>query len=230
VTVPHLRDTLALAGRTVTRAGLVVGSGGNLSARDPGSDEFWVTAAGTFLDRLGRDDFVPVSLHAPPNTAPSDAGPSDAGPSGGPSDMQPSAPPRPSTEVALHLATYRVRPDVNAVIHLHPQVVILLDALGERIRLITTDHAYYVARVATTPFHPPGSAELAAVAAEAVGDGTNCVVLAHHGCSVVGETVDIALRRAMNLEEAARLTYRALLLTGGIGPRPLPECPSIDSI
>jgi ribulose-5-phosphate 4-epimerase/fuculose-1-phosphate aldolase len=218
VRASNLRDELALAGHAVSRAGLVVGSGGNLSARDPGSQEFWVTAAGAFLDRLGRDDFVPVDLDVPAN---GDSAPNEAPASAGP---------RPSTEVALHVATYRVRPDVNAVIHLHPQVVVLLDALGERIRLITTDHAFYVGRVATTPFHPPGTPELAAVGADAVSDGTNCVVLAHHGCSVVGDTVDMALRRAMNLEEAARLTYRALLLTGGIGPRPVPESPSIDSV
>jgi len=191
----------------------VVGSGGNLSTREPGSDQFWVTAAGTFLDRLDRDDFVPVPIGID----------LDALPATGPERAQP------SSESALHAATYAVRPDVNAVIHLHPQIVVLLDALGERIRLITTDHAYYVGRVTTTPFHPPGSTELAEVAAGAVRDGTNCVVLAHHGCSVVGDTVELALRRAVNLEEAARLTYRALLLTGGIGPRPVPECPPIGA-
>ena len=192
----------------------MVGSGGNLSTREPGSDQFWVTAAGTFLDRLDRDDFVPVPIGID----------LDALPATGPARAERT---QPSSESALHAATYAVRPDVNAVIHLHPQIVVLLDALGERIRLITTDHAYYVGRVATTPFHPPGSTELAEVAAGAVRDGTNCVVLAHHGCSVVGDTVELALRRAMNLEEAARLTYRALLLTGGIGPRPVPECPPI---
>jgi L-fuculose-phosphate aldolase len=208
VTAQDLRDQLALVGRVVSGAGLVVGSGGNLSAREPGSDRFWVTAAGTFLDRLDRDDFVTVPLDADPVSGPARA--------------------RASSEVALHVETYRARPDVNAVIHLHPQVVVLLDALGERIRLITTDHAYYVRRVATTPFHPPGTPELAAVGAEAVRDGTNCVVLAHHGCSVVADNLDMAQRRAMNLEEAARLTYRALLLTGGLGPRPVPECPPVE--
>jgi L-fuculose-phosphate aldolase len=201
---------LADVGRVVSSAGLVVASGGNISTREPGSDQFWVTAAGTFLDRLDRDDVVPVPV---------------AG-SAGPARAERA---QPSSESALHAATYAVRPDVNAVIHLHPQIVVLLDALGESIRLITTDHAFYVGRVATTPFHPPGSAELAEVAAEAVRDGTNCVVLAHHGCSVVGDTLESALRRALNLEEAARLTYRALLLTGGIGPRPLPECPPIGA-
>ena len=201
-----LRDQLALVGRAVAGNGLVVGSGGNLSARDPGSNELWVTAAGTFLDHLDRDDFVPVGL--------------DASSSGS----------RASTELALHLAVYRARPDINAVVHLHPQVVVLLDALGERIRLVTTDHAYYVRRVATTPFHPPGTDDLARVAADAVRDGTNCVILAHHGCSVIGDTVEMALRRALNLEEAARMTYRALMLTGGIGAREIAECPAIEAV
>ena len=53
-----LRDQLAQVGRAVIHAGLVVGSGGNLSARTAGSDEFWVTAAGTWLDRLDRGSFV----------------------------------------------------------------------------------------------------------------------------------------------------------------------------
>ena len=48
-------------------------------------------------------------------------------------------------------------------------------------------------------------------ASEAVSDGTNAVVLAHHGCSALGDSVPMALRRAMNLEEAATMTYRLLL-------------------
>jgi L-fuculose-phosphate aldolase len=47
-----LRDQLAHVGFDVVRAGMVVGSGGNLSARATGEDECWVTAAGTWLDRL----------------------------------------------------------------------------------------------------------------------------------------------------------------------------------
>lgn len=205
-----LRDQLAHVGYDVVRAGLIVGSGGNLSAREPGDDVCWVTAAGSWLDRLERPSFVKVRI---------------ADGSVVPDELDPSGHRRvpPSTELALHLATYRARPDVNAVVHLHPQSVVLLDALGERIRLVTTDHAAYVRRVVSTPFHRPGSPELAAAAAAAAGDGTNCIVLAHHGCSVLGDTVEMAHRRARNLEEAAQLTYRAYTL-GALAS--LPECPS----
>ena len=37
------------------------------------------------------------------------------------------------------------------------------------------------------------------------------VVLAHHGCSALGDSTSMALRRAMNLEEAATMTYRLIL-------------------
>jgi len=195
---------LRAMGRAVVAAGLVVGSGGNFSAREPGGDTCWVTGAGTWLERLEANDFVEVRL---------DDGASVKGEIA------------PSTERALHLATYRARPDVNAIVHLHPQLAVLLDALGEPIRLLTTDHAFYLRRVARVPFHPPGSAALADAAASAVADGTNCVILAHHGCSVLGPDIAMAHRRASNLEEAARLTYRALMLTGGLPGRPIPECP-----
>ena len=153
-----LRDQLAHAGYSMVSAGLVVGSGGNLSARVPDADTCWVTGAGTWLDRLNRSDFAEVGL-------------ADGGPAGGrvPRDGVP-----PSTELALHLATYRVRPDVRAIVHLHPQTALLLDALGERIRLVSTDHAVYLRRIVTTPFRPPGSAELAGVAAAAAADGAPC--------------------------------------------------------
>jgi L-fuculose-phosphate aldolase len=200
------RDQLAHAGYCVVSAGLVVGSGGNLSARVPGADTIWVTGAGTWLDRLNRPDFTEVRL-------------ADG-------SVVRDGTPSPTTELPLHLATYRVRPDVSAIIHLHPQTALLLDALGERIRLVSTDHVYYLREVVSTPFRLPGSAELAEIAAEAVADGTNCVLLAHHGCSVLGETVELAHKRALYLEEAAQLTYRAL--AAGVLAS-LAECPAAYS-
>jgi L-fuculose-phosphate aldolase len=186
------RDQLTHVGGEVVRAGLVVGSGGNLSARVPGADEFWVTAAGTWLNLLDRASFVRVRI-ADGATVDDAAYP-------------------PTSELLLHLATYRRRTDVAAIVHLHPQSVLLLDALNEAVRLVTTDHVAYLRRIVTAPFRLPGTAELADEAADAAADGTNCVILSHHGCSVLADSVELAHKRALYLEEAARLTYRALAL------------------
>jgi L-fuculose-phosphate aldolase len=61
------------------------------------------------------------------------------------------------------------------------------------------------------PYFPNGSDELADGAAEQAREH-DCIVLSHHGCSAVGEDLGAAYRRALNLEEAAIATYRALLL------------------
>jgi ribulose-5-phosphate 4-epimerase/fuculose-1-phosphate aldolase len=190
-----LRDQLAHVGYDVVQAGLVCGSGGNLSARIPDEDAIWVTASGSWLDRLSRNTFAPVRI--------SDGSPATVG-------TMPAPRIEPTSEIALHLALYRVRPDVNAVIHLHPQTALLLDALGEHIRIVTTDHAFYVRRVSTVPFRLPGSTEVAALTAAMAADGTDCLVLSQHGCVVMGDSVELAHKRARNLEEAAAMTYRAL--------------------
>jgi L-fuculose-phosphate aldolase len=191
---PHraLIAQLAKLGRGAVAAGLVQGSGGNLSARAPGGGVAVVTATGTWLDELTPADFSLVRI-------------ADGAVLGGH--------PAPSVELPLHLACYRVRPDANAVVHLHPQLSVLLAALGHPIRLITTDHVYYVREIRIAPYRRSGTTELATEAAALLADGRcNCVILAHHGCSVVADSVELAHKRAVNLEEAALATYRALQL------------------
>lgn len=180
------------AGRHAVDVGLVQASGGNLSARVPGTGTFVVTGTGTWLDRLTPADFVDIAMDG---TIPDGA--------------------RPSVEWKLHQRTYAVRPDVGAVVHLHPQHAILVDALGEQIRCISLDHAYYLGEVPRIPFLPSGSDDLADAAAAAVAGGADALVLGHHGCSALGDTVEMALRRALNVEEAAAQTYRLLLLGRG---------------
>jgi L-fuculose-phosphate aldolase len=182
-------DQLVEVGRSAVERGLVLASGGNLSARLPGAGEFVVTGAGTWLDRLTPADFTVMTV--------------DGDVVGGAV--------RPSTEWKLHQRTYRARPDVHAVVHLHPQHAVLVDALGHPIRLLSLDHAVYVRSIGTVPYFPNGSDELADGAAEQAREH-DCIVLAHHGCSALGEDVGMAYRRAMNLEEAAVATYRCLLL------------------
>lgn len=200
--MPDLLEQLAGVGRSVVARGLVIGSGGNLSARSPDGDSCWVTGAGTWLDQLDAASFSLVRIA---------------------DGAVLSGHPEPSTEVLLHLRSYQARPDAAAVIHLHPQLSVLLDALGRRIRLVTTDHAFYVREIGRVPWYRPGTEELAAAAAAAVAGGCNCVILAHHGCSVLAPDIELAHKRVLNLEEAARATYSALLLTGADGA--VPECP-----
>ena len=151
-----------------------------------------VTASGTWLNRLDRTSFSIMDL---------------AG------DVVEGAD-KPSSEWKLHQRAYLARPDIGSVVHVHPAHAILLDALGHPVRLVTLDHAYYVGSIGRTPYHPNGSDELADTAAEQLAEH-NCVIMGNHGSTTVGDDCDMALRRALNLENAAELTYRALLAGNG---------------
>jgi L-fuculose-phosphate aldolase len=178
---------LCEVGRDAARRGLVLASAGNLSARLPDGESFVVTAAGSWFDRLAPADFSVLAMD------------------GRVLDGHPT----PSSEWRLHARTYRVRSDVNCVIHLHPQAAVILDACGHAVRLITLDHAHYLRKVVAVPFAHNGTDELADSAAEAARE-CDAIVMSHHGTSTLGPTIEMAYRRALNLEDAAQSTFRCL--------------------
>lgn len=182
-------DHLITISRDVVSRGLTLASGGNLSARDPDNPEhFIITGMGTWFDKITADEFSLVSL----------AGDHLAGVA-------------PSSEWKVHHLAYLARPDAYSVMHVHPQYSVLVDALGEKIRLLTLDHVGYVKSVGRVGFAPNGSDELASTIADQLGEH-DCVVMAHHGCATVGDTISMAYRRILNLEEAATNTYRCLVV------------------
>lgn len=196
----RLVQQLIEVGRDAARRGLVLASAGNISAR-VADDRFVVSASGVWFDRLTPADFVELGLGDDETGVPAEG---DA---------------KPSSEWKLHHRAYRVRPDVECVLHLHPRTAVVLASLGREIRSITLDHAYYLGPIGTTPFYHNGTDELADSAAEQLRDH-DCVVMRHHGCSVVADTVEMAYRRALNLEDAAQATALALQLgdTGTVFP------------
>ena len=184
-----LADQLAEVGRAAVARGLVVASGGNLSARCPDRDAFVVTGTGTWLDRLVPDDFALVGL---------DGAVVDGA--------------EPSSEWRLHRATYSGPPGrlaPSSTCTRRPRSSSTPSAT--RSGVLTLDHATYLRRIERVPYFPNGSDELADASAEASRD-CDVIVLANHGCSTLGATVEMAWRRALNLEEAAMNTFRCLQL------------------
>jgi ribulose-5-phosphate 4-epimerase/fuculose-1-phosphate aldolase len=197
-----VRADVVRLGRRVVQAGLVVAMGGNVSARRPGSDVVVVTPTARALDEL-TPAALPVVALATGSRCDGDGDGVSQGDGGGVT--------RPTTELALHLAVLRARPDVTVALHLHPPATTLLHALGIPIRALTTDHALALARRAELPYLDPGSDELADAVAGAVA-AADVVLLRHHGCVVVADSADVAFSRAANVEAAAEATYRAHVL------------------
>lgn len=195
VTMRDLLAQLSATGAAAVERRLVQASGGNLSVRVPGEDRFLVTRTGAWLDRLGEADFSLVGL----------SGELLEGP-------------EPSSEHRVHLRVYERRPDVGAIVHLHQQMTVLVDAMGLEILPLTLDQAHYLRAIHRVGFFPNASWELGDAVGEAV-VGSNAVVLAHHGSVTLGDTVDMAFRRALNLEEAAAATFHSHLAGRGSSTR-----------
>lgn len=184
-------------GKKVVERGLAVGSGGNLSFRAPGTDEFFITGTGTQLDQLDPSSFAQVNLKGEHL--------------GGI---------KPSSEFRVHLESYKSRADIDVCIHLHPQASVLTASLNLPIRFLTIDHVYYVRNVVRIPWILSGTQEIAEATALAVKD-SNVVILENHGCVVLAPTVQLGFSRVLNLEEASELTIRCHQL--GLNPTEVPK-------
>ncbi len=182
-------EEIVRTARALVANGLVRGAGGNVSARE--GDCMWISPSGySFLD-AGPEDYPGVSIG---------------------SGQIVHGDKRPSSEVLMHLAVYRRRPEVAAVIHTHPPITLALTAAGHDLRPMYADYYVYLgARVPHLPYITVTTPELAAAVEEAVGD-TRCVgiVLRSHGAITVGTSIKEAYFRTLAIEEQAVIQHAAL--------------------
>ncbi|MCA9939787.1 MAG: class II aldolase/adducin family protein [Anaerolineales bacterium] len=179
---------LIAVGREIVDAGLVRGSGGNLSARR--GVEMWITRSGADLGQLTGADFVPASLA--PQTVVNQNGP------------------RPSSELAMHRAAYAARPATQVVLHVHPPRAISLGLVGKEMPAFTPDFYLHLGPcVPLVPYLTPTTDTLAAAVGVALAQAP-AALLQNHGVIVVGETAAQALLRLFLLEEHAGIYLTAL--------------------
>ena len=124
-------------------------------------------------------------------------------PSGVPRDPRQRA----TSELPLHLAAYRARPDIACVIHTHPTFCVVCSKAGRVFARDTVGARETLGEVAWTPYRPPGTLELAELAAEAFGKGVDVVLMERHGLSTVGRSLEEAFLSTDLAEEAARLDF-----------------------
>jgi L-fuculose-phosphate aldolase len=115
----------------------------------------------------------------------------------------------PSSELGLHLAAYRTRADVMAVVHAHPPIATALTLIGETIPDgVLAELMLTVGTVALVPYAQPGTPELGRLASEAFLTH-DALLLAHHGAVTVGRTLEAAHFAMESLEHGARIVHAA---------------------
>ena len=119
----------------------------------------------------------------------------------------------PSIETMLHVAIYKARKKVCAVVHTHAVFGSAIAVMGREIPSLLDDQVTLLGgEIRVAAYALPGSPELANNAVGALGP-RNAVVLANHGTLAVGRD----LREAFNNCELLEKTARVYVLAMGLG-------------
>lgn len=184
---------LVKVGKKLDSLGLVIGEGGNISARK--GDIIYIKRRGAALGKAKISDYIPVNVK-----------------NGKPLTRKW----RPSSEIFLHLACYDKRDDIGAVIHSHPVFATALGIAKGDLKPITYELAANIkSNIARIGYIKAGTSSLGNAVGKAVRTH-NAVLLKNHGLLTVGRDLDEAFMRTLALERAA-VTYISCKAAGKLG-------------
>ena len=182
----ELRAAVVDCARAMVTDGLVIGTAGNVSARD--GDNIVITPSGRRYDALRPGELCVISL------------------AGEPLDL----PLRPSSELPMHLAAYR-QTAAGAVVHTHSMFATAVATACPELPAIHYTIGFLGGPVRVVPYATFGTSELADGLRAALA-GRHAALLQNHGAVTVGPDVAQAYDRARLLEWLAELYYRSTRL------------------
>lgn len=187
----QLRDQLIQFSHLCYERHLLVGLDGNLSARL--SDELVIcTQAGCHKGLVQDEHLVVVDLDG----------------------RKVRGPGRPTSEMAMHLACYRERPDVEAVVHAHPPTCIAFTVAGVSMaRCVLPEVVLTLGTVPTLGYETTGTGDLAVLVGEAM-RLNDAVMMDRHGAVAVGTSLLDAFCKLETMEHMAKIMKAARDLGG----------------
>jgi L-fuculose-phosphate aldolase len=178
------RDQVARASRRLAAEGLVLGTAGNVSARD--GDRVAITPTGAVLAELEAGQVSVVDL---------ESGALVEG------DLEP------TSEVELHLGVHR-RYGAGAVVHTHAPWATALSCVLDELPCVHYSMLLLGGPVRVAPYRTFGTPELAEVVLDAL-DGHTAALMANHGAVNFAPSMDKAIDAALLLEWACEVYWRA---------------------
>ena len=169
--------------------GLASGLSGNLSLKI-NSEQILITPTNCHKGLIETDDFVLVNLN-------------------GTIDLK-SKDKTPSTDLQIHVETYKKRPDVNALIHAHPPTVIALTISGvELSQPVLPNVIFLLGEIPTIPY-PGISRQKENELTISCLERNDAVILDKHGAVTTGKDILDAFNKMEILEYAAKIIFQAL--------------------
>ena len=184
------------AAQEMERAGLVVGTAGNVSGRR-GDGTICLTPSSTPYRDVTAGNLAVLSLDG----------------------ERLSGSGKPSTEKAMHLACYKAFEEVGGVVHCHPPHASMFAVSHQPIESSIEEVLIYVGGdVPVAGYATTGTDALADEVVRHLSD-RSAVLMANHGLLCVGKSPSDALHTALVVEHTAKIMFGARIL-GGVEPLP----------
>ncbi len=181
VEISHRRQ-LARFGKWLYRLGFVPGTAGNLSVR-LSDNVILATPTGMSKFLLRASDMVLVDL--------------DGHKMGGSRNV--------TSEIGMHLAIYRRRPDIQAVVHAHPPIATGFASCGLALEEpLCSEVVMALGSIPLAPYATTGTTDVASSIAPLVADH-DAILLANHGVVTAGDTLQNAFMRMETVEHFAHI-------------------------
>ena len=188
---PLLRAQVAQAARRIHAAGWAANHDGNVSVRI-GRDRFVITPTATSKAEITESMLVVID----------GAGKVVEGTM------------KPPGETELHLAAYRARPDVDAVLHAHPPYATAFGAARVPLEPVCLPEAVVsLGRIPLAPFALPGSPEAAEAVSRCAAEA-DAMLLPGNGVLTLGPDAMVCLLRMELVEHLAQVLHHARALGG----------------
>jgi L-fuculose-phosphate aldolase len=182
----ELRRDLVRFSRSLYRLGFMPGTSGNLSVRLD-ARRLLVTPTGVSKFLLKPADIVIVDLEG----------------------RQLNGYRRMTSEVSMHLAVYRHRADVTAVIHSHPPIATAFACVGRGLdEMLCQEAVMTIGTVPLATYAATGTEEVAASLAPFIPDH-DAILLANHGAVSCGRDLLEAFQKMEIIEHLAHITLVA---------------------
>jgi L-fuculose-phosphate aldolase len=178
-------------GKRVYEKGFVAANDGNISVRI-GEDEFLITPTNVSKGFLTPDMIIKVDLEG--NVLEGDY--------------------KPTTEMKMHLLVYRERPDVHAVLHVHPPYATAFAIAGIPLdQAIMPEAIVSLGTIPLAQYGTPSTDEVPEAVKTHVYDHQG-VILENHGALTWGKNLEQAYYLMESLEFTAKINWISKLLKG----------------
>lgn len=183
-----LRNEVVEGAKAIFIKGLVESGEGNVSVRVGKNEELLITPSFNQYATLTKEEIVHMNFNG----------------------VALSTGKLPSTEAKMHIAIYKSRPKVQAVIHTHSPYATMLSIVRKSIPVIMEEmYIFLGGPISVSDFGEAHTEEIGEVALKALGI-KNGALLANHGTIVCGKSIEQSVKFAELVEKLAKIYWGAL--------------------